>query len=301
MQNLFSVRQWQRDDLYRLFDRAGAFARGSVPQLGGMAAFVFSEPSTRTLVSFQMAAVRLGMNVCALDGDNSSLCKGESLEDTLTTLEAIGVNAVVIRTGFDWPGSLRRSFTSMALVNAGSGIWEHPTQALLDAFTLYQEFGTLTGLKIVIAGDLFHSRVARSNALLLHTAGAKVVLSGPPQWQAADLAPWADWMPWEQAREEADAIMMLRVQNERHKEAMAMSESAYLSSYGLTAAAFAGCPQHTIIMHPGPVNWGIELDPALADHPRCRIMKQVRSGVLVRMALLEECSVESRREQLVSA
>ncbi len=301
MHNVLRVNQWSRQDVYDLFQQAEAMRRGNVPHVGGMAAMVFAEPSTRTMVSFQMAATRLGMNICSLDALGSSLSKGESLEDTLSTLEAIGVSAAVIRTGHDWPGSLQRSFANLALINAGSGVFEHPTQALLDAFTMYQEFGSLEGRRVVIAGDVAHSRVARSNAVLLNALGAEVLVSGPPQWAAADLQSLAQWVPWDQACRMGDVIMMLRVQNERHQAPVKSQSQDYLEMWGLTHERLQTMRPHAVIMHPGPVNRDVEIASELVDHPRSRILKQVENGVLVRMALLWQCVKGGRREQLVSA
>ncbi len=301
MHSVLSVNHWNREDVYALFHQAELMQRGTVPQIGGMAAMVFAEPSTRTMVSFQMAATRLGMNICSLDALGSSLSKGESLEDTLRTLQAIGVSAAVIRTGHDWPRSLQRSFSDLALINAGSGVFEHPTQALLDAFTLYQEFGTLEGRRVVIAGDVAHSRVARSNAVLLNTLGAEVYVSGPPQFAAADLEQWTQWLPWDDAVSVGDAIMMLRVQNERHQDRDKANGEDYLTSWGLTHERMQTMQPQAIIMHPGPVNRDVEIASELVDHQRSRILKQVANGVLVRMALLWQCIKGGRREQLVSA
>ncbi len=301
MRSLLRVSEWSVPDVAALFETARSMERQPFPKLDGMAAMVFSEPSTRTMVSFQMAANQLGMHVCQLDSIGSSLKKGETLEDTLSTLEAIGVRAAVIRAGDDWPSRLSHGFPSMALVNAGSGQWEHPTQALLDAYTLYQEFGELQGLKVVIAGDVAHSRVARSNVTLLKMMGAEVILSGPPFLSAPELDGAATWMDFDEAVAAADAVMMLRGQTERHAADQMGIDGSYLAKWGMTEQRLETMQPHAILMHPGPVNRDVEIASSLLNHQRSRISIQVKNGVLTRMALLHWCLQGGRREQLVSA
>ena len=299
MQNLFDLQRWTRSDYYRLFQLAEDLSREPQP-LGGMAAMVFAEPSTRTLVSFQMAAVRMGMTTTTLDALGSSLSKGESMDDTLRTLQAIGVQAAVIRSSSDWPAQLETAFPKMALINAGSGVFDHPTQALLDGLTMYQEFSHLSGCRVVIAGDVRHSRVARSNAQMLAALGAEVTVSGPIQWAGETAQGFAPWVPWDEAVRKNDVEMMLRVQRERHEDSTEFADN-YLEQWGMTQARADAMVPGAIIMHPGPVNRGVEIADSVMDHSRSRILKQVENGVLARMAVLSECMKGGRREQLVSA
>jgi len=250
---------------------------------------MFFEPSTRTTMSFAVAAQRLGATWLDFRAESSSLAKGESLEDTMRTIRALGADAVVVRhaeAGF--PHLLARHFEG-SVYNAGDGAHAHPTQGLLDAMTLAEEFGDLHGRRLVIAGDIRHSRVARSSAQAAAALGATVTLCGPPSlipatapgWGFAELA-----TDLESVLPTADAVMLLRIQQER--AAGDMPPPADLArSYGLTAARANALPAHAIIMHPGPVNRGLELDSALVHGARSRIERQVENGVYMRMACLE--------------
>ncbi|HXW51162.1 MAG TPA: aspartate carbamoyltransferase catalytic subunit [Candidatus Acidoferrales bacterium] len=250
---------------------------------------MFFEPSTRTTTSFAVAAQRLGATWIDFRSDASSLVKGESLEDTMRTVRAIGADAVVVRhaeAGF--PHMLARYFEG-SVFNAGDGAHAHPTQGLLDAMTLVEEFGDLKGRTLVIAGDIRHSRVARSSAQAAAALGARVILCGPPSllppkapaWGFAELETDLD-----SVLAHADAVMLLRIQRERAAGDMP-PPSDLARSYGLTTARAKALPAHAIIMHPGPVNRGLELDSSLVRGERSRIERQVENGVYVRMACLE--------------
>ncbi len=243
----------------------------------------FFENSTRTLLSFEIAANRLGAQVATMQVEMSSIKKGETLEDTARTLNAMRPDAMVIRHGRSGaPGDVA-SLVDCPVVNAGDGTGEHPTQALLDAATLIRRFGTIEGLKVAICGDILHSRVARSNAKLLQRLGAAVRLAGPPE-----LMPEGDALAIDEAVDGADVVMMLRVQRERLDDDLGDAPGEFLSRYGLTSERFAKAKNGAVIMHPGPINRGVEIDGALADDPECSlILTQVEMGVAVRMACLD--------------
>ncbi len=250
---------------------------------------LFLENSTRTRLSFDMAAQRLGARVMTMTADGSSLKKGESLGDTLHTLAAMRPDGVVIRCSENGSAQLAADIFTCPVINAGDGTNEHPTQALLDALTLTQRFGTLTGLRISIVGDIAHSRVAHSNALLLSTMGAAVTLCGPSALLPTDTAPWlgdniivTDSLA--RALDGAQAVMALRLQKERFATHLNIDEAAYHACYGLTADRVAG---DVAVLHPGPMNRGVEIDDALADDAtRSLIVQQVANGVTMRAAVL---------------
>ena len=245
----------------------------------------FFENSTRTLVSFEIAAKRLGAQVVSMQVEQSSIKKGETLEDTARTLNAMRPDALVIRHGTTGAPSAVAGIMDCAVINAGDGTGEHPTQALLDAATLKHRFGRIEGLRIAICGDLAHSRVARSNAKLLPRLGAEVRLAGPPSL----IPPEFDGSgSIDEAVAGADVVMMLRVQRERLEEDLNDAPGEYLARHGLTAERLASAAPDAIVMHPGPINRGVEIDGALADDPdRSLITLQVEMGVAVRMACLE--------------
>jgi len=251
----------------------------------------FFEASTRTRVSFEMAAQRLGMNVVNLLMEASSVQKGESLLDTIKTLAAMRPDALVVRhSGSGVPHFLARH-TSVPILNAGDGVHEHPTQALLDALTIRDHKGKLAGLKVAILGDILHSRVARSNIHLLSKLGARIALGGPPPLVPKEfekLAPGVTVCPHiEEALEGADAVMMLRVQLERQREPLFASPAEYARHYCLTMERLALAKPDAIVMHPAPFLRGIDIAGEVADSARSVIPHQVENGVAVRMALLE--------------
>lgn len=259
---------------------------------------LFYEPSTRTCLSFQQAAHRLGLTILDFAIDKSSVQKGETFIDTLQTLNAIGVDLAVIRHQEDWPTLVDSTGLNISLVNAGSGTLEHPTQALLDALTIQQHYGSLNGLKVTIVGDVLHSRVARSNAHLLQLMGATVQCAGPTEYTDESI-PGVKWVDFDEAIPDSDVIMMLRIQKERHQSQQCITN--YHEKFGLNQARLKAMASNAIILHPGPVNRNVEIcDEAMAD-PRCKILQQVKNGVAVRMAVLEWCLQGGSNEKLVSA
>ena len=251
----------------------------------------FFENSTRTLLSFEIAANRLGAQVVTMQVEMSSIKKGETLDDTARTLNAMRPDALIIRHGTSGAPAGIAAIMDCPVINAGDGIGEHPTQALLDAATIRQHFGRVEGLRIAICGDILHSRVARSNALLLDRLGAELRFAGPPSLFPDDLEP----MTIDQAVDGADVVMMLRVQRERLDEELGDAPGEYLTRYGLTAERFARAAETAVVMHPGPINRGVEIDGALADDPaRSLIVRQVEMGVAVRMACLDRLTADRR-------
>jgi aspartate carbamoyltransferase catalytic subunit len=255
---------------------------------------LFFEDSTRTRISFEAAAKRLSADVINFAAKGSSLSKGESLKDTALTLEAMGADAVVVRhSASGAPHRLAHSGVRSHVVNAGDGTHEHPTQALLDAFTMWrhlaaQDGGGLDGRRVAIVGDVLHSRVARSNALLLRTLGAEVTLVSPPTLLPVGIESWPVETSYDldAVLPKADAVMMLRVQRERMHGGFFPTPREYSRRYGLDGRRMASLQDHTIVMHPGPMVRGMEITADVADSDRSVIVEQVTNGVAVRMAVL---------------
>lgn len=284
MRHFNSVEDVTVEELYALFETAEKYRLGKMvqPHHQLFAANLFFEPSTRTKMSFTVAQKKLGMEVLDHHNENSSTKKGESLYDTAKTYEAIGASLLVIRDkSDDWIGEINDRI-SIPVINAGAGQKEHPTQCMLDLWTIHQEFNSFDGLKIVIAGDIEHSRVARSNALALKRLGAEVYLSAAPGYQ--DLSLDFPYISMDEAVEITDALMLLRVQHERHEEASQIAD--YLNKYGLTKTREARMKKHAIVLHPAPVNRGVEIDTDLVECERSRIFKQMNNGVYMRMAII---------------
>jgi aspartate carbamoyltransferase catalytic subunit len=251
---------------------------------------LFFEDSTRTRISFEAAAKRLSADVINFSAKGSSLSKGESLKDTALTLEAMGADAVVVRHGSSGaPHRLAHSgWVRSSVVNAGDGTHEHPTQALLDAFTMWRHLGALDGRRIAIVGDVLHSRVARSNALLLRTLGAEVTLVAPPTLLPVGIEGWPVETSYDldAVLPKADVVMMLRVQRERMNASFFPTAREYSRRYGLDGKRMRQLQDHTIVMHPGPMVRGMEITADVADSDRSVIVEQVTNGVAVRMAVL---------------
>ncbi|PTM59195.1 aspartate carbamoyltransferase catalytic subunit [Desmospora activa] len=248
----------------------------------------FLEPSTRTRVSFEVAEKRLGMETIDLDGETSSTVKGESFYDTLRTLSAIGAEVVVVRhAGVGTLAEMAWENPGVSLVNAGEGNGGHPTQALLDLFTMQEHFRELKGLTVAIIGDIRHSRVARSNYWALKAFGARIILAGPESMRNPSLEENAPYLPVDEAIQQADVVMMLRVQLERHRETLFSSPDVYRHAYGLTPERLEAMQPHAVMMHPAPVNRGVEIADELVEHPRSKIFEQMANGVWIRMAVLE--------------
>ena len=255
---------------------------------------LFFEDSTRTRISFESAAKRLSADVINFSAKGSSVSKGESLKDTAQTLQAMGADAVVIRHGAS--GAAQRladsGWISASVINAGDGTHEHPTQALLDAYTIRSKFpqyqDSFAGLKVGIVGDILHSRVARSNVLLLTKLGAKVTLVAPPTLIPVGVADWDVDVSYDldEVVKKVDVLMMLRVQSERMKDSFFPSEREYSRGYGLDLARLNALQEHAIVMHPGPMNRGLEISAESADSHRSVVLAQVANGVLIRMAVL---------------
>ncbi|MGN9914751.1 aspartate carbamoyltransferase catalytic subunit [Phytohabitans sp. LJ34] len=246
---------------------------------------LFYEDSTRTRISFEAAAKRLSADVINFSAKGSSVSKGESLKDTALTLQAMGADAVVIRHPASGAPHRLATWVEGSVLNAGDGTHEHPTQALLDAYTMRSRLGRLAGLSVAIVGDVLHSRVARSNVHLLATLGAKVTLVGPPTLIPPDLRTEVSY-DLDAVLPDADVVMMLRVQRERMNASYFPSEREYARRYGLDGPRMRRLPEHAIVMHPGPMNRGMEIAPEVADSTRSTIVEQVANGVSVRMAVL---------------
>jgi aspartate carbamoyltransferase catalytic subunit len=249
---------------------------------------LFYEDSTRTRISFEAAAKRLSADVINFSAKGSSVSKGESLKDTALTLQAMGADAVVIRHSASGAPHRLADWIDGTVINAGDGTHEHPTQALLDAYTMRSRLGRVEGLKVAIVGDVLHSRVARSNVLLLHTLGAHVTLVAPPTLLPVGVHAWPADVSYDfdSAVSGVDVVMMLRVQRERMGEAYFPSEREYARRYGLDRDRVRMMPAHAIVMHPGPMNRGMEIAPEVADSARSTIVEQVANGVSIRMAVL---------------
>ncbi|MEE2683093.1 MAG: aspartate carbamoyltransferase catalytic subunit [Actinomycetota bacterium] len=260
-----------------------------VPALRGKTiAWLFFEESTRTRLSFETAAKRLSADVMNFSMSSSSVKKGESLRDTVETISAMGVDAIVVRhrsTGVPW---LLPRWTDAAIVNAGDGAHEHPTQSLLDCYTIQQSIGKISGKRIIIVGDIKHSRVARSNIKAFTAMGAEVTLVAPRTLLPEDTSAWpVEITPdLDRALSEADVVYMLRMQLERQREAFVPSLREYTNDFGLTLERAGKLKENTIIMHPGPMNRGIEIASDVPELPNALITNQVANGVIVRMAVL---------------
>ncbi len=287
------------EEFEEVFSQAEAMAEilsrpiKQVPTLRGVTVVnAFYEPSTRTRISFEQAAKALSANVINFTAQASSVVKGESLVDTVRTLEALGCDIVVMRHSMSGaPYLVARHFHGPVL-NAGDGQHAHPTQALLDLYTMRRHFGQISGLKVAIVGDVLHSRVARSNLWGLSKLGARVVLCGPPTL----LGPATYWETLflgvqvthrlEEALDGADVVMALRLQRERQEAGLLPTLREYIRLYGLTMERLALAAPHALVMHPGPMNEGVEIDPEVARCARSVIEEQVTNGVAIRMALL---------------
>jgi aspartate carbamoyltransferase catalytic subunit len=270
-----------------------------VPTLRGKTVInLFYEASTRTRTSFELAGKRLSADVINISASSSSAVKGETLLDTVKNLEAMRPDVVVIRHSSSGAPHFIATRSRAAVVNAGDGTHEHPTQALLDAFTIRQKKGRLAGLTVAICGDVAHSRVARSNAHLLRAMGATVRFAGPLTLMPVEVSTLGVEVHSriEPALEGADVVMMLRVQNERLSGTFLPSTREYSRTFGLNAARLALAKTDAIVMHPGPMNRGVEIDPAIADGGRSVILDQVEAGVAVRMAVLWRLAAEANEQ-----
>jgi len=299
VRHLVSIRDLSKDQALDLLSDAQEFSLVNsreikkMPTLRGRTVVnLFFENSTRTRVSFEIAATRLSADVVNVSADSSSVTKGESLRDTAQTLEALGADCIIIRhPEAGAPKQLAEmGWIASAVINAGDGSHEHPTQALLDALTMQQRFGQdLSGLKVLIVGDILHSRVARSNLLLLNTLGAKVTLAGPPALLPDAFAEMGASISHDfdaSLSDSPDVVMMLRVQKERMLSTFQNDEARYINDWSLSTMRAGALSKSSVIMHPGPMNRGLEISSEAADDPRSAILQQVANGVAVRMAVL---------------
>lgn len=255
---------------------------------GKIVANLFFEHSTRTRFSFEVAAKRLGAGVLNFDSDSSSLAKGETLEDTLKTFDALGIDVGIIRHSDDSYIEDLKTKYNFSVINAGAGSFEHPSQSLLDLFTIQEEFGTLENLTVAICGDVTHSRVAKSNINALKKFNSKVILTGPEELMPvpAKVDNHCEVMKVDDVIKVADVVMLLRVQHERH-DLHELNIDNYNRDYGLNDDRLNLMKKNAIIMHPGPFNRGVEISSHLVEHKQSRIFKQKENGVYTRMAILE--------------
>lgn len=301
MRHLLSIGDLTKTDAISILDTASELARvsdGAVKKLptlrGRTIVNLFAEDSTRTRISFEAAAKRLSADVINFSAKGSSVSKGESLKDTAMTLQAMGADAVVIRHSAS--GAAQRladsEWMSGSVINAGDGTHEHPSQALLDAFTIRKHLGMggsdLAGLSVAIVGDILHSRVARSNVLLLSMLGAKVTLVAPPTLLPVGIESWPTTVSYDfdSVIPHVDVVMMLRVQQERMSDLFFPNTREYSRYFGLNVDRMAKMKKSALVMHPGPMNRGLEISAEVADSTRSVITEQVANGVSVRMAIL---------------
>ncbi len=293
--HLLSAGDLTRDEAVLILDTAEELARlgdrtvKKLPTLRGRTVVnLFFEDSTRTRTSFEVAAKRLSADVINFAAKGSSVSKGESLKDTALTLEAMGADGVICRHGASGAPHRLAGWIRGSVINAGDGTHEHPTQALLDAFTMRRRLGRLEGLNVTIVGDVLHSRVARSNVLLLSTLGAHVTLVAPPTLFPVGVEAWPAEVSYDldSALPKSDVVMMLRVQRERMSASYFPTEREYSRRFGLDVARMGCLPDHAIVMHPGPMVRGMEISSEVADDLRSTIVEQVANGVSVRMAVL---------------
>ncbi|MBQ1289138.1 MAG: aspartate carbamoyltransferase catalytic subunit [Erysipelotrichaceae bacterium] len=285
--SLLSMRDLSAEEIMAILNDAllfdGKYQDWQLPCRKALVANLFYENSTRTHYSFESAELQLGCKVADVAVSQSSVSKGETLYDTVKTLEAVGYDAVVIRHPQDaYYKELKN--VNIPILNGGDGAGDHPTQCLLDLLTMYKEFGTLKGLNVVICGDILHSRVAASNKEALEKLGSTVRFAGPKEWQREGF-PVADL---DEVISEVDVVMMLRIQRERGAALKDMGDDeSYLEKYGLSKARYAKLKEGAIVMHPAPVNRGVEIDSDLVEAEKSRIFPQMSNGVLVRKAVIK--------------
>ncbi|MCB0953977.1 MAG: aspartate carbamoyltransferase catalytic subunit [Microthrixaceae bacterium] len=293
--NLLSTSDLDRegiDEILEVADRMAEINSRRIPRVpalrGRTVVSLFFEDSTRTRISFETAAKRLSADVMGFSVGTSSVKKGESVRDTIETIEAMGVDAIVVRHGSSGVPEMVARWARSAVVNAGDGWHSHPTQALLDAYTIRARFGSLEGLRIGIVGDVLHSRVARSDIEVFTELGARVTLVAPPTLLPPSLEPWEVSVSHDldEVLPDLDVCYLLRMQRERMTEALIPSLREYTALYGLTARRLANMEPTAVVMHPGPMNRGVEIADEVAESPRALVTDQVANGVAVRMAVL---------------
>ncbi len=293
--DLLSLRELSVDEIRKVLSTAKVFKAilgrpiKKVPSLQGRTVVnLFIEPSTRTRISFELAAVRLSADVVSLDKESSSIRKGESLQDTAKNLEALQAGTIVIRHRSAGAAHFLAQRLKASVINAGDGAHEHPTQGLLDVFTIQERLGKIEGVRVLIVGDIIHSRVARSNLWALTKLGAKVKMVGPSTLLPKEFAELGVEVSYDLdgALEEADVINLLRIQHERQVHSRVPSIGEYAALFGLNLERFRRCKPGVLLMHPGPINRGVEIASELADGPQSLILDQVTNGLAVRMAVL---------------
>ncbi|WP_066289289.1 aspartate carbamoyltransferase catalytic subunit [Bacillus sp. FJAT-29937] len=298
MKHLLTTTELTINEINEILEDAQYFLDGGTwsPKKNMFVANLFYENSTRTKCSFEVAERRLGIDTIPFEVSTSSVQKGETLYDTVKTLEAIGANAVIIRHSEDRYFDSLDGKTNAAIINAGDGCGHHPTQSLLDLLTIKQEFGRFHGLKVAIIGDIRHSRVARSNADTLVRLGAEVVFSGPEEWFDNEiLENGVSFEDIDTAVATSDVVMLLRIQHERHEVKGDRTAEEYHQAYGLTVERERKMKLGSIIMHPAPINRDVEIADCLVECERSRIFKQMTNGVFVRMAVLKRALEQSER------
>ncbi len=286
---MLTIAELSPEKINKILDDAMSFAEGKNMIIDNevFVSNLFFEDSTRTKTSFEVAERKLGLNVIPFDVNQSSVNKGETLYDTIKTMKAIGINLAVIRHKKDRYFDELKS-VELPIINAGDGTGNHPSQSMLDLMTIKQEFGKLEGLHIGIVGDLKHSRVAHSNAEALQKLGAKVSFSGPKEWFDEESVNSGIFQELDDLIENVDVLMLLRIQHERHDQKTKMTAEEYLNKYGLTTEREKRMKSHAIIMHPAPINRGVEIESSLVECSRSRIFKQMENGVFARMAILKD-------------
>lgn len=284
MKNLLQLSTLSKEEIMDILNDAIKMSQGEGLDSckDKIVANLFFEPSTRTQYSFNVAEEKLGCKVISFNAAASSLQKGESFYDTVKTFESFGIDAVVIRSRQDEYYKELVGRISIPILNAGDGVKDHPTQSLLDLLTIYQEYGKFEGLKIAIVGDIKHSRVAHTNIEVMERLGMTCYISGPEEYRDDEYT----YIPFDQAVEEMDILMLLRVQHERHEKEMSLSKEEYHARYGLTMERVHKMKEHAIIMHPAPFNRMVEIADDVVECDKSRIFKQVNNGVFVRMAVI---------------
>ncbi len=292
LKHLVTMETLSNEEVLGLIKRGIAFKQGQADfhlDRQYFAANLFFESSTRTHKSFEVAEKKLGLDVIEFDAKTSSVNKGETLYDTILTMSALGVDICVVRhSKDDYYKELIDSRTiQTSIVNGGDGSGQHPSQCLLDLMTIYQEFGRFENLKVAIAGDITHSRVAKSNMQILKRLGAQLYFCGPKEWCSNEFDVYGQYVTIDEIVNQVDVMMFLRVQHERHDDKESFSKESYHKLYGLTQERYNRLKDDAIIMHPAPVNRDVEIKDDLVEAPKSRIVAQMQNGVYVRMAIIE--------------
>lgn len=284
MRGLLTLKDLSTDKIMELIKYAMKLKKGfRISYPDKKIATIFFENSTRTHYSFQCALMNLGVKVIDCNTHTSSVAKGETLYDTVRTFEALGVDGVIIRHSQDEYFKELENI-QIPIFNGGDGKSNHPTQSLLDLMTIYEEYGRFEGLKCCIVGDILHSRVAHTNIEVMRRLGMEVYISGPEEYNDNS----AEWIPLDEACKTMDVVMLLRVQFERHQEKMQMTVEEYHNKYGMTVERMNSMKENAIIMHPAPINRGVEIADEVAECEKSRIYKQMTNGVYVRMAVISD-------------